>query len=64
MTTPISWLEAQFCQSVAATLLARNEFFELLEDATVSPARIARAGATWRNHAEKVQTLKGLIPGA
>jgi hypothetical protein len=64
MTTPISWLETQFCKSVAAALLARNEFFELLEDATVSPARIARARATWRSHAEQVQTLKGLMATA
>ena len=62
MTTPTSWLETQFCKSVAATLLARNEFFELLEDATISPVRLARARATWRGHAEKAQTLKGLMP--
>ncbi|HEU4626107.1 MAG TPA: hypothetical protein VFS52_15165 [Steroidobacteraceae bacterium] len=62
MTTPVSWLETQFCRSVAATLLARNEFFELLEDATVSPVQIARARATWRSHAEQMETLKGLIP--
>jgi hypothetical protein len=61
MTTPMSWLETQFCKSVAATLLARTEFFELLEDATISPVRLARARATWRSHAEKVQTLKGLF---
>jgi hypothetical protein len=64
MTTSVSWLEAQFCKSVAAALLARNEFFELLEDATVSPVRIARARATWRTHAQNVQTLKGLMPSA
>jgi len=64
MTTPISWLETQFCESVAAALLARNEFFELLEDATISPVRLARARATWRNHAEKVQTLKGVMRSA
>ncbi|HVY81735.1 MAG TPA: hypothetical protein VG994_12185 [Steroidobacteraceae bacterium] len=64
MTTPVSWLETQFCRSVAATLLARNEFFELLEDATVSPVRIARARATWLSHAEQMETLKGLIPEA
>jgi hypothetical protein len=61
MTTPTAWLETQFCKSVAAALLARNEFFELLEDATISPVRLARARATWRGHAEKAQTLKGLI---
>jgi hypothetical protein len=64
MTTPVSWLETQYCKSVAAALLARNEFFELLEDATISPVRIARARATWRSHAEQAQTLKGLIPSA
>jgi hypothetical protein len=64
MTTPISWIETQICKSVAAALLARTEFFELLEDATISPVRIARARATWRLHAEKVQTLKGLMATA
>ena len=64
MTTPISWLETQFCKSVAATQLARNEFFELLEDATISPVRLARARATWRTHAEQMQTLKGLMASA
>lgn len=61
MNTPVSWLAQQYCKSVAATLLARNEFFELLEDATISHARLARARATWRQHAEKAQTLKGLF---
>lgn len=62
MSTPVSsWLETQICRSVAATLLARTEFFELLEDATVSPARIAQARASWRQHAEEVETLKGLM---
>lgn len=60
MTTPISWLEQQICKSVAAALLARNEFFELLEDATISPVRLARARATWRHHAQDVQTLRGM----
>lgn len=55
-----SWLENRFCQAVASTLLARNEFFELLEDATVSPARLSRARAVWRQHAEETQVLKGL----
>jgi hypothetical protein len=61
MTTPAFWLEQQFCKSVAATLLARTEFFELLEDAMISPVRLARARANWRQHAEHVQTLKGLM---
>lgn len=60
MTTPISWIEQQICKSVAAALLARNEFFELLEDATISPVQLARARATWRQHADDVQALRGL----
>jgi hypothetical protein len=60
MTTPVSWLEQQICKTVAAAMLARTEFFELLEDATISPVRLARARATWRQHAEKVQTLRSL----
>ena len=28
-----SWLAQEYCASVAAALLARNEYFELLEDA-------------------------------
>jgi hypothetical protein len=61
MKTPVSWLEQQFCKSVAAALLARNEFFELLEDATVSPVRLARARTTWRQHTERMQTLKRVM---
>lgn len=61
MTTPVSWLETQICKSVAAALLARNEFFELLEDATMSPVRIAHARARWRRHNDKVQALRGLM---
>lgn len=63
MTHSVSWLEQQFCRSVAETLLARTEFFELLEDATSSPAQLARARANWRQHAETVVTLKGLMAG-
>jgi hypothetical protein len=61
MTSPASWLEQQICKSVAAALLARNEFFELLADATISPVRLARARATWRHHAENVQTLNKVM---
>jgi hypothetical protein len=61
MTTPVSWLEQQICKSVAGVLLARNEFFELLEDATISPMRLARARATWRQQCQNVQTLKGMM---
>ncbi|HEV7716631.1 MAG TPA: hypothetical protein VGO53_13630 [Steroidobacteraceae bacterium] len=64
MKTPVSWLVQQYCKSVAATQLARDEFFGLLEDAMVSPARIARARATWRQHAAQTQTLKGLYGAA
>jgi hypothetical protein len=56
-----SWLENRYCQAVASTLLARTEFFELLEDATVSPARLSRARAAWRQHAQETQVLKGLF---
>jgi hypothetical protein len=61
MKTPVSWLEQQFCKSVAAALLARNEFFELLEDATISPVRLARARTNWRQHTERMQTLKRVM---
>ena len=57
---PVSSLAQLYCRSVAAALLARNEFFELLEDATTSPTRLARAGATWRQFARQAQTLKGI----
>jgi len=60
MTNPVSWLEQQYCKSVAAALLARAEFFELLEDATISPVRLARARANWREHTSQAQTLKGM----
>jgi hypothetical protein len=56
----VSGLAHQYCRSVAAALLARNEFFELLEDATTSPVRLARARDAWRQHAWQAQTLKGL----
>jgi hypothetical protein len=57
---PASWLAQQYCKSVAGALLARNEFFELLEDATTSPLRLARARDTWRQQARHAQTLKGI----
>jgi hypothetical protein len=60
MTRPVSWLAQQYCKSVAAALLARNEFFELLEDATTPEPRLARARATWAQHARQAITLKGL----
>jgi len=64
VTTPISWLEQQYCKSFAAALLARTEFFELLEDAMSSPARLARARATWRQFAAQAETIKGLVATA
>jgi hypothetical protein len=63
MTTPVSWLAQQYCKSVAAALQARAEFFELLEDATISPVRLARARATWRQHTAHAQTLRGMSAG-
>ena len=43
-----SWLETQYCASVAATLLARNEYFELLEDAMMPPERLVQALTNWK----------------
>ncbi len=60
ITESVSWLAQQYCRSFASALLARNEFFELLEDATTSPSRLARARATWRQHVRQAQTLKGI----
>ena len=60
ITTPVSWLAQQYCKSVAAALLARKEFFELLEDATTSRSRLIRARNTWRQHVQQALTLKGL----
>ena len=62
--SPSAWLENRYCQAVASTLLARTEFFELLEDATISTARLSRARAAWRQHAQETQVLKGLYAGA
>ncbi len=56
-----SWLEREYCASVAATLLARNEYFELLEDAMVSPVRLVRALTQWREHAAQAEVLGGLV---
>ena len=55
-----SWLETQYCASVAATLLARNEYFELLEDAMVSPKRLVRALTNWKQCANQTHVLGGL----
>jgi hypothetical protein len=56
-----SWLESEYCASVAATLLARNEYFELLEDVMVPPARLAQALASWREHASHTEVIGGLV---
>jgi major membrane immunogen (membrane-anchored lipoprotein) len=56
----VSWIAQQYCSSIASALLARKEFFELMEDATVSSARLARARATWQQHARHAQAIKGL----
>jgi hypothetical protein len=56
-----SWLETQYCASVAATLLARTEYFELLEDAMVSPERLASALTNWKQYANQAHVLGGLV---
>ena len=56
-----SWLETQYCASVAATLLARNEYFELLEDVMVPPKRLAHALTNWRQCANQAHVLGGLV---
>jgi hypothetical protein len=56
-----SWLESEYCASVAATMLARTEYFELLEDAMMSPARLAQALNAWREHASHTEVLGGLV---
>ncbi|HEY7889924.1 MAG TPA: hypothetical protein VIC29_17010 [Steroidobacteraceae bacterium] len=56
-----SWLETEYCASVAATMLARTEYFELLEDAMVSPARLAHALTAWREHASHTEVIGGLV---
>ena len=55
------WLEDQYCASVAATLQARAEYFELLEDAMTSPARLVNAFGAWRKHATQTEVLGGLV---
>ena len=56
-----AWIERQYCASVAATLQARAEYFELLEDAMVPPARLVRALSAWRRHASQTEVLGGLV---
>jgi len=56
-----AWIETQYCASVAATLMARAEYFELLEDAMVSPARLVTALSAWRKHASQTHVLGELV---
>lgn len=56
-----SWLETQYCASVAATMLARNEYFELLEDAMVPQERLVHALTNWKQCANQVHVLGGLV---
>ena len=56
-----SWLETQYCASVAAALLARNEYFELLEDVMVPPKRLAHALTNWKQCAHQAHVLGGLV---
>lgn len=59
-----AWLETQYCASVAATLLARNEYFELLEDVMVSPKRLVHALTNWKKRAHEAYVLGGLVGSA
>jgi hypothetical protein len=56
-----TWLETQYCASVAATLLARTEYFELLEDAMVPQGQLTRALTNWRQCANQAQVFGGLV---
>ena len=55
-----SWLETQYCASVAATLLARNEYFELLEDAMVPPEHLVQALTNWKQCATNLRAVGNL----
>ena len=59
-----AWLETQYCASVAAALLARNEYFELLEDVMVPPKRLAHALTNWKQFANQAYVLGGLVGSA
>ena len=56
-----AWLETQYCASVAATLLARTEYFELLEDAMVPPKQLVKALTNWKHCANQAHVLGGLV---
>jgi hypothetical protein len=53
--------ETEYCASVAATLQARAEYFELLEDAMTSPARLLKAFGAWRTYVTQTEVLGGLV---
>ena len=55
-----SWWETQYCASVAATLLARTEYFELLEDAMVPSDHLERALVNWQQCANQAHVLGGM----
>jgi len=59
-----TWLETQYCASVAATMLARTEYFELLEDAMVTPERLVHALTNWKQCANQAHVLGGLVGSA
>jgi hypothetical protein len=59
-----SWIENEYCASVAATLQARAEYFELLEDAMSSPVQLVNAYGAWRKHATQTEGLGGLVGNA
>ncbi|HEY6482777.1 MAG TPA: hypothetical protein VIY54_04550 [Steroidobacteraceae bacterium] len=59
-----AWLETQYCASVAATLMARAEYFGLLEDAMVPPVQLVQALGVWRKHASQTEVLGGLVGSA
>jgi len=42
-------------------LQARAEYFELLEDAMTSPARLVKAFGAWRKHVTQTEVLGGLV---
>jgi hypothetical protein len=56
-----TWIENQYCASVAAALQARAEYFELLEDAMTSTARLVKAYGAWRKHVTETEVLGGLV---
>lgn len=62
--TIATWLETQYCASVAATMLARNEYFELLEDAMVPPERLVNALTNWQQCANQAHVLGGMVGSA